>query len=133
MATDVAAVRLSPRLIVSDPDRASDYYQNAVGAEQTFRATDEDGRPVVVIHRFGESTFTVSPAVTEWGWVAPGELGGSPVLIQAECGDQDEVGRRMVDGGGEIIIPIENRPYGRREGRIRDPFGHLWIITGAPR
>jgi uncharacterized glyoxalase superfamily protein PhnB len=133
MANSVTAVRLSPRLIVPDPDRASDYYQRALGAEQVLRATDDGGRPVAVIHRLGESTFTVSPAVRQWGWIAPQELGGSPVLVEAEVGDQDGVGRRMVDGGGEVIVPIEDRPYGKREGRIRDPFGHLWIITGEPR
>ena len=24
---------------------------------------------------------------------------------------------------------IKDRPYGTREGRIRDPFGHLWILS----
>lgn len=24
---------------------------------------------------------------------------------------------------------VEDRPYGRCEGRFRDPFGHLWIVS----
>ena len=44
-----------------------------------------------------------------------------------------EVGERPVAHGAEVVVPIENRPYGKRSGRIRDPFGHLWIITGALR
>jgi PhnB protein len=121
---------LTPRLVVSDPDAASKYYQSALGAELVFRAEDDAGRPVAVVHRLGGSTFTLSPAVAEWGWFDPVSLGGSAVLLEAEFDDQDEVGRRMVDSGGEVVVPIENRPYGKREGRIRDPFGHLWIITG---
>jgi catechol 2,3-dioxygenase-like lactoylglutathione lyase family enzyme len=35
------------------------------------------------------------------------------------------------------VVPIEDRPYGRCEGRVRDPFGHLWIpshpVLPAPR
>lgn len=124
---------LTARLIVPDPDAASAYYQQTLGAEQVFRAQDETGRAVAVIHRLDGSAFTVSPAVAEWGWLSPADLGGSPVLIEAEFADQDAVGERMVAAGGKVIVPIENRPYGKREGRIRDPFGHLWIITGALR
>ncbi len=35
----------------------------------------------------------------------------------------------MVEGGGTAIVSIEDRPWGKREGRIRDPFGHLWVIS----
>lgn len=122
--------RVSPRLIVPDPDLASAYYQRALAAEQIVRGTDEDGKPVAVIHRVGDVSFTVSPAVAAWGWLSPADLGGSPVLLEIECQDPDEMARTMMDEGGEIVIPIENRPYGKREGRVRDPFGHLWIITG---
>jgi PhnB protein len=27
------------------------------------------------------------------------------------------------------VIPVADRFYGHREGRIRDPFGHLWILS----
>lgn len=124
---------LTPRLIVPDPDKASAYYRSALGAEVVFRAEDETGRAVAVVHQLNGASFTLSPAVAEWGWLDPASLGGSPVLLEAESDDQDEVGQRMVDGGGEVVIPIENRPYGKREGRIRDPFGHLWILTGPLR
>lgn len=125
--------RVSPRLIAPSPDEASTYYQQTLGAEQVLRDIDQDGRPVAVIHRLGEFTFTVSPAVADWGWIAPDELGGSPVLIEVECADPDDVARQMVGDGGQVVVPIENRPYGRREGRVRDPFGHLWIVSGDPR
>jgi PhnB protein len=32
----------------------------------------------------------------------------------------------MAHHGAEVVIPIENRPYGKRQGRVKDPFGHLW-------
>lgn len=35
----------------------------------------------------------------------------------------------MVNSGGEVIIEIDDRPYGKREGRVRDPFGHAWILS----
>jgi PhnB protein len=39
----------------------------------------------------------------------------------------------MVQHGAEVDIPIENRPYGKREGRVKDPYGHMWIISGEPK
>ncbi|MEU5864786.1 MULTISPECIES: VOC family protein [unclassified Nonomuraea] len=124
-------LNLFPRLIVPDPDRASAFYQDALGAEQVFRADQgEDGRPAVIEHRLGRAAFRVSPAVAAWGWLSPDDLGGSPVLLEVEVGDPDAVGERMTAQGAETVVPIENRPYGKRSGRLRDPYGHLWIITG---
>jgi uncharacterized glyoxalase superfamily protein PhnB len=119
------------RLIVADPDRASAFYQDALGATQVFRAPPiDDGRPGVVEHRIGRSSFRVSPAVPSWGWLSPDDLSGSPVLIEIEVQDADDIGDRMVAQGAEVVVPIKDQPYGRRSGRLRDPFGHLWIVTG---
>ncbi|MEV4472173.1 VOC family protein [Nonomuraea salmonea] len=128
---DDGRMMLSPRLIVPDPVRASAFYQAALGAEQVFAAPPaEDGRPSMIEHRVKGGSFRVSPAVRAWGWRSPEDLGGSPVLIEVEIEDADAVGERMIAHGAEVVVPIENRPYGKRSGRIRDPFGHLWIITG---
>jgi len=35
---------------------------------------------------------------------------------------------RFVEAGGEVVISIEDRSYGRRDVRLEDPFGRLWII-----
>ena len=35
----------------------------------------------------------------------------------------------MVSAGAEVVFGIADQFYGRREGRLRDPFGHLWIIS----
>ena len=35
----------------------------------------------------------------------------------------------MIERGGETIVEIADRPYGKREGRIADPSGHLWILS----
>lgn len=40
----------------------------------------------------------------------------------------DAVWAAMVAGGAEEVYPLADQFYGRREGRLRDPFGHLWIV-----
>ncbi|MFE9405005.1 VOC family protein [Streptomyces sp. NPDC006530] len=124
---------MQPRLVVPDPDTAATYYRKTMGAEEVFRAHDDSGRVMVIVLKVDGSAFSLSPAVPEWGWLSPDDIGGSPVLLEAEFTDQDAVAERMVAGGATVVVPLENRPYGKREGRLRDPFGHLWIITGELR
>lgn len=125
-------LRLTPKLLLADPDAAIAFYTKALGAELTFRMADDRG---VVVHAelaLGSAGFALGQSVADWGWQDPGSTGGSPVLILLTVTDPDTTAARMVNGGAEIVIPIEDRPYGRREGRVRDPFGHLWVI-GADR
>lgn len=129
-----SSTTLLPRLIVADPDRASDFYQKTLDAERVFTAPPiEDGRPGVVDHRVGDMFFRISPSVAAWGWLSPGDIGGSAVLVEVQTDEPDAVGERMLAEGAELVVPIANQPYGQRSGRIRDPFGHLWIITGELR
>ncbi len=41
----------------------------------------------------------------------------------------DAVADRMVAGGATVLSPVADRPYGERAGRLRDPFGRLWMIA----
>lgn len=36
---------------------------------------------------------------------------------------------RAAKAGAELVTPIADQFYGDRSGRLRDPFGHLWIIS----
>lgn len=121
---------LHPKLLVSDADAAIDFYTEALDARLAFRTADEQG---VVNHAeltLGAATFALAQSVEEWGWNDPHSMGGSPVLITANVPDPDSTADRMVQLGAELVIPVENRPYGKRQGRVKDPFGHLWVISG---
>ncbi|MBS4100415.1 VOC family protein [Tsukamurella paurometabola] len=120
---------ISPKLIVSDPDAAADFYVRSLGASVTIRAED-DGIVNHVELAVGASTFALGQAVTDWGWNDPPAVGGSPVLITVEVADPDALADRMATLGAEVVIPVDDRGYGKRQGRLRDPFGHLWIISG---
>jgi PhnB protein len=118
-----------PRLIVRDVDAAIAFYRNALGAELVERFAEPDGRVGFAKLTLGGFPLSLSEEVPEWGWISPVSLGGSPVLIQLELEDCDLVAEKMVAEKAEIVIPIKDRPYGKREGRLRDPFGHLWILS----
>jgi len=35
----------------------------------------------------------------------------------------------MVAAGARLIIALADRPWGKREGGVADPSGHLWILS----
>ena len=123
------ATDLHARLVVEDADRAIAYYETTLGAELLERFTESDGRVVHARLGIGGGEISMAEQVPDWGLLGPGALGGSAVLLHLTVADCDAVGDRMVAQGGEVVIPIADRPYGKREGRIRDPFGHLWILS----
>jgi hypothetical protein len=43
--------------------------------------------------------------------------------------DPIEIGRPGSRRRLRAVVPVADRPYGKREGRIEDPFGHLWIVS----
>ena len=40
--------------------------------------------------------------------------------------DPDAVFARGVKAGATVVLPVEDKEYGWRVGRIADPFGHHW-------
>lgn len=122
---------MTPRLVAENASTALEFYVEVFGAEVLERYTDPS-RGDRLIHstvRIGETTFSLVDAVPEWGNHAPTQLGGTCVLLTLEVDDADAVADKMIAAGAKVIIPVDDRFYGKREGRLRDPFGHLWIVS----
>ena len=120
---------IQPRLVIDRVDEAVAFYEAVFDAERIDRYVSGAG---VVVHasvRIGVSTVTMAQEVKEWQLLGPTAVGGSPVLLHLTLSDPDAACARAVARGAVVVIPIEDRPYGKREGRIRDPFGHLWILS----
>ena len=120
---------LTPRLIVADADRAIDFYRTAFGAELIERYVDDSGKIVHAALTIGPAVVALTEERPEWQNVAPTTLGGTPVILNLVVDDVDAVGEALVAAGAENVFPIADQYYGHREGRFRDPFGHLWIVT----
>ena len=35
-----------------------------------------------------------------------------------------------MSAGAAVIRPLQNQFYGERSGKVRDPFGHEWLLGG---
>lgn len=129
MAHAEILIEVQPRLVVERVDDAIAFYRFAFGAEQIERFVDASGVVVHAAIRIGASTLTMAEEVKAWKLLGPAAIGGSPVLLHLTLPDPDSACARMIERGGVVVIPLEDRPYGKREGRVRDPFGHLWILS----
>ena len=126
---DTPLITLLPRLVVPDPDAAAEFYRVALGAEVLARFTMPDGTVTNIDLEIGGTSLSLTAAVEDWGLLAPETTGGSPVLLKLTVADARHTRDQMVQAGAEEVVPVEDRPYGRCEGRVRDPFGHLWIVS----
>jgi uncharacterized glyoxalase superfamily protein PhnB len=76
----------------------------------------------------GDATFSNTEEARAWNSDAPPSLGGSPVVLQLQVDDVDTSFARMCAAGSTTVFPVVEF-CGERMGRVRGPFGHLWILT----
>lgn len=120
---------LYPRLVVADVDHAMAIYADVFRAIPIERFEDMQGRVVHAAMTIGDGVFSLAQSVPEWGLLDPAMLGGSACLMLLNTDQPDALAESMVIAGGEIRVPVADRPWGKREGRIVDPMGHLWILS----
>jgi PhnB protein len=132
MKTDASSVALTPLLVVRGAARAIDFYVQALGATETARIVHPaQGTISHADLSVGGAAFSVTEQTPGWNSDSPELLGGSPVVLQLQLhgGDVDALFERALRAGAAVVFPMQEF-RGRRMGRVRDPFGHLWILSG---
>jgi predicted kinase/uncharacterized glyoxalase superfamily protein PhnB len=118
---------LIPLLVVQGAADAIAFY---VRAGATVLACYEHGPLRHVSHAeltLHGATFSVTEEVRAWNSDAPPSLGGSPVVIQLEVADAELALASMLRAGATVVFPLVEL-LGERMARVRDPFGHLWLL-----
>jgi PhnB protein len=124
-------MKITPHLVLGNAAAAIDFYKRVFDAHEIDRYVDHKlgDRIVHATIRIGDSEVSLSDENHDGRKDGPRALGGSPVILSLAVADADAVGERMVAAGAKVIYPIADQFYGERQGRLEDPFGHLWIIT----
>ncbi|MEO8178044.1 MAG: AAA family ATPase [Deltaproteobacteria bacterium] len=120
--------QLIPLLVVQGAAAAIEFYVRALGAQVLTRF--EHGASRHVSHadlRLGSAMFCITEEARAWNSDAPLSLGGSPVVLQLALADADGALAAMCDAGATVVFPMQEL-LGERMARVRDPFGHLWIL-----
>jgi PhnB protein len=119
---------MTPRLVVRGADAAIAFYQRAFAAKLEERIADDTGHVIHAALSIGPVRFALTEEAPNWQNNSPLALGGSPVLFSVLVDDVDALVKRALAAGAEVVFPLADQYYGRREGRFKDPFGHVWIL-----
>jgi len=121
---------LYPFLAVRDTDAAVVFYAEAFGATVRERFEAPDG-PVVAVLEIGGMPFGVATEAPNLGTPSPESVGATTVRVSLHVDDPDAVATRAIAAGATEMFPVADQPYGLRQGRVVDPFGHHWLIANG--
>ena len=122
---------LTPMLTVRNAVEAIDFYRRAFGASEVApRVAAPTGQVVAELAVDGQRFFVVDENVPAFN-LSPQTLKGTSVRLSLVVDDPDAVAKRAIAAGATFVFPIADQPYGMRQGRVADPYGHHWLI-GRP-
>jgi PhnB protein len=119
---------IAPLLTVSDAASAADYYERAFGATEVARHDAGEQRIVVEMEIDGAPFVVVDENSAAFN-LSPQSLNGTSVRISLLVDNPDAVFEQALDSGGKELFPMADQPYGLRQGRFEDPFGHHWMVS----
>lgn len=126
----VTPTSLTPMLTVRGAARAVEFYERAFGAAEASRVASPSGQLVVEMS-IGGQRFHVVDENPDGFNLSPESLQGTSVRLNLIVGDPDGAARQAVAAGATELFEVADQPYGMRQGRVVDPFGHHWLI-GRP-
>ncbi len=115
-------------LCVADASAAIEFYGRAFGATERFRLTEPSGRVGHAELQLGQQVVMLSEPFPEYGIDAPEPGRRVPAAIHLHVDDADAMAARAVEAGATVVFELQDRFYGERSGRLRDPFGYEWIL-----
>jgi PhnB protein len=123
---------VTPRLIIKGAADAIEFYKKAFGATELSRMSMPDGKIAHAEIDIGGSIVMLADEFEQYahlGGRSPQTLGDSTSITCLYVEDVDAVAARAEAAGAVLLVPVSNQFYGDRSTRLRDPFGHLWMVS----
>ncbi len=118
-----------PYLCVRGAAAAIDFYKRAFGAEEIFRLTEPGGTRIGHAElKLGPATLMVADEYPEYGIRSPLAFGGTGTTIHLHVDNVDALARQAIDCGATMVREPADQGHGERQCRLRDPFGHEWLL-----
>lgn len=111
---------IMPYLIVPNAAKFIDFMKSVFGATEIYRGMRDDN---IIMHaeiKVGDTTVMLADANEQF---QPQNAG---MFICVD--DVDTAFNKAVESGAKVIMPVEDKEYGRTSG-VEDPFGNTWWIT----
>jgi len=118
---------VSAVLTVPDAAVAVAFYARAFGATERFRLTDPVSGRIAHV----ELDLLGGLLMLAEGPLSPHGIATPPLRLCLYVADADAVMRQAAAAGALVQRPPRDEFYGHRCGRLRDPFGHEWMVFHA--
>ena len=119
---------LTPMLAIRNAEKAIEWYKKALNATELSRLTEPDGKITHAEIEISGAVIMIAEEHPSYNR-SPDTLGGTSVILNLYVPNVDQVVEQAIIEGASIIFPVKDQFYGDRAGRIKDPFGHMWIIS----
>lgn len=118
----------APQLYIRNGVRDIDFYVKAFGAIELRRFSNDDGTIHVAELSIDGALFHLHEEISRVNQFSPEKVNGTTTLIGLFVPDVDIVMNKAIAAGATVISPAQDYDYGYRQGEIKDPFGHQWMI-----
>lgn len=115
------APTVQPYLHPPRPEPVIRFLEETFGAVELGRATSEQGAILHTTIKIGDAALEMSEP--------EGPYQSMPSTLYVYVADVDEVYRRALEAGAESISEPADRPYGDRNGAVKDAAGNTWYIA----
>ncbi len=105
-----------------------EFYQNAFGAKELRKFSNDDGSVHVAEMEINGAMFHMDEESTPANQLSRETVKVTTSLIGLFVVDPDQLVRQASAAGGHISSPMQDYDYGYRQGGIVDPFGHQWLM-----
>ena len=117
-----------PYLRVRNAAAAIAFYRQAFGAEQGLCLSEPSGRIGHSELKFGSFKVMLSDEYPEYGIQGPEAFGGTGSSVHLHVENVDAMTEQAVNAGATLVMEPQDQFYGERTARVRDPFGHEWLL-----
>lgn len=117
----------APQLLINNGVKDISFYEKAFGATQNLCFYNDDGSIHVAELSIDGVIFHLHE-VTKPYFFHPEKYNATSVIIGLFVPDVDAVMEKAIKAGAIEISPAQDYDYAYRQGEIKDPFGHHWLI-----
>lgn len=120
---------VAPYLFVDGAKDAIEFYKRAFGATDHGMIATPDGRIAHAEIKIGDTVVRLCDNLPFFDAKAPTDIGGTTVEIFLFVEDVDAAVRIAQAAGATVKADPETQFWGDRLARLKDPFGHHWLVA----
>ena len=118
---------VNPYLMVSDPQSALKFYEDAFGFKTNMTVPDKDGGVMHAEMQYHDCIIMLGAEQSHWP--SAKTLAGSPVSLYVYVDGVDDFFQRAKKAGAEIKSEPTTQFYGDRTFTALCPEGHVWTFA----